>query len=190
MLLVNTFAVFGYLSLCFQWLWSGVAIVPALLKDPAIRDFIIPKQNPIITPQVPSDDGLSPLMLVIAIAITIFVIVVSAVILIRLPVAIAKTGKKTVSSAAEAIIPVITHHQKIPPKKKKILTFELVKLIKLTLCVLPIIFLLISTQLTNSQLPDDLLVFICSALTIASLAWFSLEYIFARVLKVPTERLL
>jgi len=190
-LLVNTFAVFGYLSLCFQWLWVGVAILPSLLKDPAIRDFFIPQQNPIVAPQTPVDTPLSPLMLIIAIAITLVVIVVSVVILVRLPIAIAKTGKKTVSSTSEAIIPIITHRHKLPPKKQKILTFELIKLIKFTLSVLPVVFLLISTQVTNEgQLSDEIIVFIGTILATGSLVWFSLEYVFARALKVPRENLL
>lgn len=133
---------------------------------------------------------MSPFMLIVAIAITATVVLVSAIILIRLPLAIAKTGKKTVQSTAEALIPVITHHQKLPEKKKKILTFELVKLIKFSACILPIGILLVATQIMDSQISNELLVFIGALLALGSMLWFSLEYICARLFKTQIDSLL
>lgn len=187
--LANTFGGFGYLSLCFQWLWVGAALLPSLLENESIRTFLIPDPGqPAITSQ-PLESTFSPILLLLSVIITVVVVLVSAIILIRLPVAIAKTGKKTVQSTAEAIIPVVTHHHKLPAKKRRVLTAKIVKYIKFTLCILPILLLLIFISLATGQISNELLIFIEAILTIGSLLWFSLQYLTARLQKVATENL-
>lgn len=187
--LANTFGGLGYLSLCFQWLWVGAALLPSLLENESIRTFLIPDPSqPIITSQ-PLESTLSPILLLLSIIITVVVVLVSAIILIRLPIAIAKTGKKTVQSTAEAIIPVVTHHHKLPARKRRILTAKIIKYIKFTLCILPILLLFIFISFVTSQISNELLVLIEAILTIGSLLWFSLQYLTARWQKVTPENL-
>ena len=187
--LANSFGVFGYLSLCFQWLWAGAALLPSLLENKSVRHFLIPEPSQNITAQQPLEAAFSPILFLVAIIITVVVIAVSAIILIRLPIAIAKTGKKTVQSTAQAIIPVVTHHQKLPAKKQRLLTARIIKYIKFTLCILPIILLFVFINITTSQISDELLIFLEATLTIGSLLWFSLQYLVARWQKVAAENL-
>ncbi len=187
--LANTFGGLGYISLCFQWLWAGAALLPLLLENDSVRSFLIPEPTQTIAPPQPLESALSPLLLLLAIIVTIVVVLISAVILIRLPVAIAKTGKKTVQSTATAIVPIVTHHQKIPVKKQRILTARIIKYIKFVLCITPIILLFIFTRVATGQISNELLIFIEAILTIGSLLWFSAQYLTARWRKIAPENL-
>lgn len=187
--LANTFGGLGYLSLCFQWLWAGAALLPPLLENESVRKFLIPEPSQTIAPPQPLESAFSPLLLLLAIIITIVVVLISVIILIRLPVAIAKTGKKTVQSTATAIVPIVTHHQKIPLKKQRILTARIIKYIKFALCITPILLLFIFINVAASQISNELLIFIEATLTIGSLLWFSLQYLTARWQKIATENL-
>jgi len=187
-LLINTFGTFGYISLVLQWLWVSVLFLPQLLKTEPVKEFFMPPAS--INP-APSFEFHTPPLLatVLAIIITIVVLVVTIIVLLRLPTTISKTGKKTTLKAAETIVPVLTHHKKLTPKKKRKLTVQTIRILKFTLTLLPFLLLLLVAFIPTS-LSDAIVIFVGALLALGTLAWFSLEYAFARILKIDPLKLL
>ena len=186
-LVVNTFGTFGYISLILQWLWVSVLFLPQLFENERVKDFFMPPTN--IT-QAPSIELHAPPLLatVLAIAITVAILIITIVILARLPIAVSKTGKKTVLSTAEKIIPVITHHQKLPAKKKRQLTVQIIRIVKFVFTLLPFL-LLVLVVFVPTSLPDEIVMFVGGFLALTTLVWFSLQYGLARILNVEPMKL-
>jgi len=186
-IIVNTFGTFGYISLILQWLWVSVLFLPQLFENETVKDFFMPPAN--IT-QAPSIELHAPPLLatVLAIAITVAILIITIVILARLPIAVSKTGKKTVLSTAERIIPVITHHQKLPAKKKRQLTVQIIRIVKFVFTLLPFL-LLVLVVFVPTSLPDEIVMFIGGFLALCTLLWFSLEYGLAKILRIEESNL-
>lgn len=186
--IVTTFGAFGYLSCALQWLWLGVLFLPRLLDSHAPSLFLPPPSD---MGQAPSFDlgGPSLLMTAIGIGVTFVVLLLTVIVLARLPLGIAKTGNKVAKTAAETVLPVVTHHKKVSAKKRRMLTVRIIKAIKLLLVLLPVA-LLLAALFFDAPLPVELVFMIGSLLAIGSLLWFSLEYLTARWLRVPADRLI
>lgn len=179
---------FGYTSLVLQWLWVSVLFLPRLFENESIKDFFIPSANTSATPSI--EFHTPPLLAtILAILITLVVLAVTVFILLRLPTTISKTGEKATLKTAEKIIPVIVHHKKLPAKKKRELTVQMIRVIKFVLILLPF-FLLSFVAVFPASLPGDIVIFVGTFLALGSLVWFSLEYAFGRILKVDPLKLL
>lgn len=186
--LVSFFGAIGYFSLIVQWLWSAIIFLPLLLRSD-VKKFFLPDQTVHHTQSVASLGGPAILWTIIGIVVTVVVVGISAVVLVRLPFKIAQSGEKITHQTADAVLPVITHHQQLAPARRKRLTAQLIKYIKFAACLLPML-LLAGIFFVDSPLPRDIVVIVGCILTIGSLVWFSLEYLLARWLKVPAERVL
>ena len=186
--LVTAFGTLGYLFCIFQWLWSMVLFVPPLLHSEA-KTILLPP--PSAQSSAPNFDfsGPSLLMTGIGIVVTLIVIIITLIILVRLPIGIAKTGHKVAESTAQAVLPIVTHHKKIPEKRRRLLTVRLIKVMKLLLVLVPAL-LLLGTLFVDVPLSNDLVFMVGGFLAIGSLVWFSLEYVIARWLEVPSESLI
>jgi len=185
-LLANTFGTLGYISCLFQWLFVALLYLPLLLDNEQIKHFLLPEEvketAPIVTAGPPS-----PLLIGFAIIFTIFMLVLTVLLLVRAPLSIARTGKKATTKTASAIVPLVIHHPLSPAKKRRI-TSQLVKAIKLTVILLAFVLGFLSL-LTPTTLPFDIIMFGSATLAIGSLVWFSAQYLSARALKVPLDKL-
>ncbi|HEY1085744.1 MAG TPA: hypothetical protein VGE34_03410 [Candidatus Saccharimonadales bacterium] len=187
--LVSTFGTLGYISCLLQWLWAGIVFVPLLLENQIIRGLLLPSsptQEKVIVQQATEPNIF---LMIIAVFITIVVVVLSAVMLIRLPFSIAKTGKKAASTTARAIVPAITHHRKLPPKKQRVLTAKIVMYLKFSASIAPVLLLLV-VYLVDTELPKDVVLTVGSILAIGTLLWFSLEYVCAKTMGVSLDKIL
>ena len=184
-LIVNTFGTFGYISCLLQWLFVTLIYLPLLLENDQLKGFLLPAETKQVAPIAVSTP--SPILIGLAIVVTIIMLIVTIVLIIRAPVSIARTGKAVTTKAAASIVPLVVHHP-LPASKKRILTNRLVKVIKLSLIVLPFLLTLASTLLT-SPLPQDVIIFVGAALAIGSLIWFSIQYLSARLFTMNPDKL-
>ena len=187
-IVANIFGGLGYISCVLQWLWSFILFLPAIIGSGAI-EALLPKTHtvqPTIVEPVPSTP--SPFITIIAVIITIVVIGVTIFALVKLPLAVAKTGKKVTHEAAEFALPIIARHKALPEKKRRILTARLIRLIKLKLIVIPVIALFFVPQ-NDLPLPFDAILFVGAILAVGSLVWFGAQLILARLLHSPADRL-
>lgn len=187
LLLVNTFGTFGYLSSLLLWAWTGIIYLPVFLANETIERVLIPHPPEEVIAQAPTGET-SPAMIIVAVVITVIIMVVTAVILLRAPITIAKTGQAVTTKAASSVVPIITHGKPLPPAKKKRLTAELIKGMKLLLIITPMVLGCFGL-FVELPLPFDLVLFLSCLLAATAIMWFSLQYIAARYLDVKIDRL-
>ncbi len=188
-LLTNTFGTLGYLFCLLLWAWVGLLYVPTLLENEQVERFLLPTPSEEVISYAPSVPA-SPLTVFFAIAITIAILVVTIAIFLRAPIAVARTGKTVTTKAASSALPLVAKGKALPPEKKKRLTAELVKLMKLLLVITPIVTMGIVSLFVTTPLPFEIALFAAVALAILALVFFAAQYLSARLLKVATEALM
>ena len=178
-------AIFGYVSCTLQWLWAGVIGLPPLLESGSLDAFTKPvySDSPIF---ISSSFGTSPLMVAIIGFITICMLALTIYILVHLPKAVAKAGETIIQTAAENVLPVVTHHHKLPAKKKRMLTKRLVFYLQLTAVILPLAITLLLPSIAS--LPHDIVAFIAGWLAMFSIVFFSSSYLFSSHKKTTVRR--
>lgn len=131
----------AYFSCLLQWSWLLIVGLPQLIKTGAF-DGLVSAPKPTAVP-VATQSDLSPATLLFVGIITLAFLVFTAIVLIRLPRTIAKTGQRVVVQATEIVVPAVTHHKKIPAKKRRELSRRVTLLIQLSLTVLPFLLSLL-----------------------------------------------
>ena len=186
-LLANTFGTLGYFSCIFSWGWAALLYLPMVLENKYVEGFLLPAPAEEVVRQPVAAEN-SPFMTVFAFIVTAIVIIATIVVLIKIPIAVAKTGRTVTTKAANYAVPIVTRSQPLPPVKKKLLTTNLIKLMKLLLVIAPIGATLLSSFFVL-PLPYEVVVIVSSILSLFSLLWFSLQYILAHLLRVKTNAL-
>jgi len=187
LLLVTSLGGLGYISNVLQWLWAGIVFLPLLIENQTVRDILLPQNTtPRVAPESVAGSDISIITVAIGVAVTVIMLFITIVILVRLPKTIASATRKTTTAAARAVVPVITHHQKLPAKKAKILTARVAKYLKFASCLLavavvPLIYLF------DTSLPHTVILFVALTLAIGSLIWFTLQYAIAHAFNIPIE---
>lgn len=186
-LLANAFGTLGYFSCIFSWGWAALLYVPMMLENKLVEDLILPTPAEEIARQ-PIISQSSPLMMVFALIVTVVVVVATVIVLIKIPIAVAKNGKAMTTKVAKSATPLITRNKPLPESKKKILTANIIKLIKLLLVIIPTALVLLGS-LFELPLPYEIIVLVSGVLSLFSLFWFSLQYISARLLRIEADAL-
>ncbi len=186
-LLANIFGTFGYLACLMLWGWTGIVYAPIVLEnDHVVRILLPPPSEEVVAPPVQTES--SPVVAFIALGVTIAVIILTIIVLLRAPVTIAKTGRTITTKAADSALPLITHGKPLPLAKKKRLTVQLVKLMKLFIILLPILGL-VPGMFIELSLPFEIVTLVSSLLALLAVFWFSLQYTAAKLLRVEPSQL-
>lgn len=180
---VNTFGTLGYLSLIFQWAWSLLLLFYPQLESG--HGFLY--SGPTSTASAAPSFSLAPTPLVVGISllITLFVIIVTVIAIIKLPKTVGRQGGKIAQDAATAIVPVITHHAKLPEKKKRELSYRIVAGFKCILLIVPLALVLFVSE--TVPLDSSLIIVIAGFTAACSALWFALQYGLALLLRIPTR---
>lgn len=183
--IVNAFGALGYLSCLFQWLWAVIIFLPTFMDSDAGK-WVLPQENQQAAPHLTIEEP--PLLLtIIVIAITALVLVVTAIVLARLPAQIARAGKKITHTPAEALVPIVTHHQPISVKKQRQISGQIIRILKLLLCVLPFLVATLAF-LIDIAIPYEAIIIIAAAMAGFSLLWFGLQYLCARLWRLADDK--
>lgn len=188
-LLVNSFGGLGYITCLMLWGWTGIIYVPMILENEQLERLLLPNKNEEIITPVASSVDMSPIAVFFALMVAALVLVATVVMLLRAPVAIARTGKTVTTKAAGSALPLITRGKTLPAAKKKRLTASLVKLAKLLLILLPITVLSIG-MFVELPLSLEIIALISGVLALMATAWFSAQYIFAHWFGIKPEQLI
>lgn len=181
----NVFGTLGYLSVLLQWTWTLLIICYPLLT--ADHSFLLPSQP--IQPAHPSPEGLttSPVMVVVAITVTAFVLALTIVVLIRLPHRIGLRGASITHKTANLMIPLVTKHKPLPKKKQRELSYQVVLVIKVLLVLLPVAGLLYIPAATPlSSLAIWSISIFCASW---SIFYFGLQQLIGFLYKISLDRL-
>jgi hypothetical protein len=127
----------AYLSLVLQWLWICVVGLPPLVKSGRL-DFL---SSPPPPAQVVTESSvpLNPFTLILIGIVTFALLVVTVIILVRIPQTIAKTGEQLVQHTSQIVLPVVTHHKKLPEKKRRLLSRRIRLMIQIVVSLIPVI---------------------------------------------------
>ena len=144
------FLTMAYGSCLLQWLWVTIVALPLLLENGTLDVLMSdPQSGP--APSLPVTEH-SPILWVAAGIVTILVLIMTVVVLIRLPRAIVRSGEFIVHQTTEAVVPIVTHHQPVPKKKQLIVSQRIRMAIQTLLVLIPVvisIFLPADGQLTG-----------------------------------------
>lgn len=135
--IVNFLATLGYICCLLQWLWAVILYIPLIEKSHVLQ-LLTPKPVHHPAPVHTAGGAPSPIIIIIAVVVTIIILGIIAYALAKVPVTIAKTGRKLTHDTAEKVlVPAITHHQKLPAKKKFRLTLAMSFIMKAVLLLVP-----------------------------------------------------
>lgn len=159
-LLTHVFVVFAYILVTLQWLWVFAIGLPQLIETGALDTFM--PTEPIKTETITQPAELSPAIAIAAGSITLLFLALTIIVLVKLPKAISSTGDKIVQQSTNAIIPVITHHKKLPVKKKRLLSRRITRAVQLLLVAIPLAvsFLIPPAQAITSQIITTLAIWL------------------------------
>ena len=137
--IANTFGTLGYLSILLQWTWALLLVCyPFLTAD---HSFLLPDAPTRPLPSTDSTVTSSPITAIIAIAATAFVLVITVIVVAKLPKQIGKGGAKLTHQTAETLIPIVTKHTPLPKKKQRVLSYRLTLILKAALTIIPVLYL-------------------------------------------------
>ena len=137
--IANTFGTLGYLSILLQWTWALLLVCyPFLTAD---HSFLLPDAPTRPLPSTDSTVTSSPITAIIAIAATAFVLVITVIVVAKLPKQIGKGGAKLTHQTAETLIPIVTKHKPLPKKKQRVLSYRLTLILKAALTIIPVLCL-------------------------------------------------
>lgn len=153
------FLALGYMSLTLQWLWILMIGLPPMIES-GIFDSLAPTVS---EPSAPSPSmEFSPALAMIAGVITLIFLVITVIVIIKLPKTISNAGEKVIHQTSEAIIPVITHNKKISAKKKRLLTRRVTVVLLSLLVATPLVvsFFIPPVQTITSQIITTLAIWL------------------------------
>ena len=159
-LFAQLFLAIAYIAVTLQWLWVLTIGLPPLVETGVFDSFSSHRQAE--QPVASTAAGPSPFLAVVAGVITLLFLAITIIVLIKLPKTISHTGETLVHKASEVVIPVITHHKKIPAKKQRVLSQRVMMGAQLTLVVIPLLisFFLPPIQTITSQIITTLAIWL------------------------------
>lgn len=143
----------GYICCILGWLWLAIIALPPLIESGAINGILPDETTPKPVIPVAPQPGISPVASLAVGIITLIMLTATFFILWRLPRTVVKSGDKIVEATAESVLPVVTHHRKLPAKRQRQLSRRLAFIVRLLAMLIPfaVIFFLPSPSSLNKE---------------------------------------
>lgn len=183
--IVSFLGALGYISVCLQWLFVALLYFQTLYAA-----FPMPQPVPESAPPTPSltVEAPSPLVLVFGAVVTVIMIGISLYAIIKVPQAIAKTGRRVVEASAEKTAPLLlkASHRPNTKRNRRHLTPRLVVLLKLFSIIIPFVLTWVAQYLITLPLEADLVMVVAYWLAAWSIGYFMLQYGALRLFKLTS----
>lgn len=168
----------GYISCALGWLWLAVIGLPPLIESGALS-VLLPDETA-SQPSASSEPqpGLSPVASLAVGLITLLMLLITFWILWRLPRTVVRGGDKIVETTAETVLPVVTHHKKLPQKRRRELGRRLAFVIQVFMTALPLIIVILLP--IPATLSKEIVVVIGTSLAGAGLVSFTGAYLLSK----------
>lgn len=180
----------GYFTVFMEWFWLLALYLPGFF-DSELGKTIFPKNVPIEEPRpVTTVAAQEPSMLLLIGTILLAAVVIVAVFYVvfakYIPAA-AKVTNKVVHVATERVVPVVAHKpvEKIPARKRKLLTERVLFWVKLLSALTPLL-VVFATRSKQQEIESQLLLLGVAILTALATISFVLQTHFSRRWK-PTD---
>lgn len=178
---VTFFGTLFYIVSAFGWLWAILPYVPDIAK---LSESLQPEAQP--AEHVVAAGPPSLLLVIIAVGVTIAVLAMTVYALIKLPSTIRHSGEKLTHGASSHIVPILTHHTALSPKKRRQLTAKVTFYVKLLLCTLPVVVSAFSF-LAPTGLTYELTILVATFFAVVALVLLSIQLLLAKWLRVPLD---
>lgn len=184
LIVVNIFGGLFYVCCLLLWLWAALPYLPWLIS---LATTIQPSSShPPVTTHVASQPPSLMLMLLASI-IVVALLAATAYVLIKMPMTIGKTGEKITKRTSQYLVPVVSHHAKLSPKKRRQIATRLVVDIKIVMCIVPVVSIGLSFAATRT-IPYDVSLLVVAFLAGVSLLLLSTQMLLAKLLHVPLSK--
>ncbi|MEO5950734.1 MAG: hypothetical protein ABIQ04_04775 [Candidatus Saccharimonadales bacterium] len=183
-ILVSITGALFYIAIMIQWLWSSLPYLPGIVQFAGTLQTTPQNTQPI--QHVPATGPPSVILIAIVIGVTIFIIAATVYLLLKLPATVGSVGEKMTKSATEYIVPVISHHVKLTPKKRQWLTARIMLDVKIALSIIPIVIAALCF-LVGPGLPYDIVMLIAASLGIFSFTLLLIQIGLTKWLKVSPK---
>lgn len=185
LILVNSLGGLFYVFALLQWLWASLPYLPDLISFAAKLQPSTAQPAPVIV-QTTSTGPPSVLMVLLASVIVVGMLAITAYVLIKLPTTIGKTGEKLTKSASHYLVPIISHHAKLTPKKRLQLTARAILTVKFALCIAPAVIAALSFNV-KSDVSYGIILIVAVFLTAVALLLLGTQLLLVKLLKVPLK---
>lgn len=173
----NLLLILAYAAMALQWLWLLLVGLPPLIKNGAFDVLMQAPAPPATIPAQPFEA--SPVVWLLVGVVTLVILAVTIIVLIRLPRTILQTGERIVRSTSEAIVPIVTHHQPLPAKKRWLISRRVRLMVQLALSLSPLIISLLLPA--YEEITRQIIVIIALWLAATSISGFVIGWLIAPV---------
>lgn len=132
--------------------------------------------------EIPNFDLTLPIIIIGAV-VTIAALALTVWALVKIPQSVGKTGKKITHRTTAFAVPLITHHKKLPPKKQTAISAIVILIIKMTLCLVPLVVTLLAPS-PSELMPKENIVIIGAIFALLASIFFALQAASACLLKI------
>ena len=172
----------AYFTVILQWLWLAVIVLPPLIESGALDYFANPVvSTPIVQPDPVKITG--PALWLIA-GVTIFILILTIFVLIKIPKTVLHSGDVIVHRATEVVVPVVTNHKVINEKNRRTISRRVTLAVQLVSSVIPAVVCLFLPAVDG--LPKEVITAMALAMAVISLTCFVLAWLLEPSL--PTSR--
>ncbi|QQS22020.1 hypothetical protein IPM09_00470 [Candidatus Saccharibacteria bacterium] len=182
---VNSLGTLGYLSLLSQWGWALVVLgYPFISGDHSI---LFPTDAPRAVPQTQTIGfgAFSPIVFVIATAISLIILGFTAIYVIRLPRQIGRGGARITRATAQVVALSLAHSKKTPRRQLVRLTYKSMTIIKLIVAVAGCIVLVAAPSIP--QLDPAAIWAVAWFCLIWTIVWFGTQLLAVKLLRVDLD---
>lgn len=132
----------GYLFALLTWAWGVLFYVPFILELPLLQSKEIAQDTPIVHSMPPPSVAVPESFAILISAIVVVIVVgVTLYALWRIPAAIVKTGDTVTQASTRLVLPVISHHKKLSPAKRRTLSERTMVWVRLVVALLPLVLI-------------------------------------------------
>lgn len=181
----NIAGTLGYLSVLLQWTWTLLLLCyPLLASDHSI---LFP-QHP-VHPVHTENQALatSPIGIFAALIVTAFILVLTVLVLTKLPRAIGKRGSQITQQTANVVVPIMVRHKPLSKAKRRKLSYRIILTVKLLAIVLPLVGLIFAQPV--KPLTSSVMWIVGLYCALWSVLYFAVQLAVAVICKVDRSRL-
>lgn len=189
-LAANATGAIGYLWALLGWLWAAVLFLTSTRLLENLDREPIPSRYPTLDlPEITMPEPVSTALLLLVVA---FMIGLSIYAFIKAPAEAVKQSSRVATKTASKIVANTSRNQPLPARKKRALTAKITIYIKLAATLLStlIVGALAIFAADNMTLAPNLAILVAASISVAALISFAVQYLLAKLLKVPLDKLL
>jgi hypothetical protein len=164
----------GYFSAVLQWLWVLLVALPPLIRSGAF-DALQNTEAPGDVSMTIAPVEATPFLWLMVGLTTLMVLIVTVIVLIRVPRTIVGTSERIVQQATHVVVPTITHHKKLPASKQRAISRKVALSLRLVAAVLP--FLICLFLPAYQELSREIILIISLWLAGISIASFGASWV-------------